>query len=180
MYGTYALVMCRSRKVRVKCNPDDTIGDLKKLLAAQTGESLRCAAAFEAATHGVWAREASTSYKLIDSCRYSQCIAVKSCPVGRTRLTASMDYQLSTSTAHFNRVLCAAGTRAEKIRLQKWHIIYKDHITLEVRGAALAQQRGCLFRLACTTPRQRPCCARMVTLQDYEVHDGFGFELFYH
>jgi len=23
--------------VRVKCNPDDTIGDLKKLIAAQTG-----------------------------------------------------------------------------------------------------------------------------------------------
>jgi ribosomal protein S3 len=25
------------KKVRVKCNPDDTIGDLKKLIAAQTG-----------------------------------------------------------------------------------------------------------------------------------------------
>ena len=25
------------KKVRVKCNPDDTIGDLKKLVAAQTG-----------------------------------------------------------------------------------------------------------------------------------------------
>lgn len=24
-------------QVRVKCNPDDTIGDLKKLIAAQTG-----------------------------------------------------------------------------------------------------------------------------------------------
>lgn len=46
------------KKVRVKCNEDDTIGDLKKLVAAQT------------------------------------------------------------------------GTRAEKIRIQKWYIIYKDHITL--------------------------------------------------
>ena len=26
------------RKIRVKCNPSDTIGDLKKLVAAQTGE----------------------------------------------------------------------------------------------------------------------------------------------
>ena len=43
----------------MKCNPDDTVGDLKKLVAAQT------------------------------------------------------------------------GTRAEKIRIQKWHIVYKDHITLE-------------------------------------------------
>jgi len=33
-------VICNDRlgkKVRVKCNEDDTIGDLKKLLAAQTG-----------------------------------------------------------------------------------------------------------------------------------------------
>lgn len=33
-------VICNDRmgkKVRVKCNPDDTIGDLKKLIAAQIG-----------------------------------------------------------------------------------------------------------------------------------------------
>lgn len=33
-------VICNDRlgkKVRVKCNADDTIGDLKKLIAAQTG-----------------------------------------------------------------------------------------------------------------------------------------------
>jgi ubiquitin-like protein 5 len=33
-------IVCNDRlgkKVRVKCNPDDTIGDLKKLIAAQTG-----------------------------------------------------------------------------------------------------------------------------------------------
>ncbi|KAC9631537.1 hypothetical protein E3N88_03152 [Mikania micrantha] len=47
------------KKVRVKCNDDDTIGDLKKLVAAQT------------------------------------------------------------------------GTRADKIRIQKWYNIYKDHITLK-------------------------------------------------
>jgi ubiquitin-like protein 5 len=46
------------KKIRVKCNEDDTIGDLKKLVAAQT------------------------------------------------------------------------GTRAEKIRIQKWYNVYKDHITL--------------------------------------------------
>ncbi|KAI3738697.1 hypothetical protein L2E82_28794 [Cichorium intybus] len=61
------------KKVRVKCNEDDTIGDLKKLVAAQT------------------------------------------------------------------------GTRADKIRIQKWYNIYKDHITL----------------------------------QDYEIHDGMGLELYY-
>ncbi|RWW06185.1 hypothetical protein GW17_00030508 [Ensete ventricosum] len=47
------------KKVRVKCNDDDTIGDLKKLVAAQT------------------------------------------------------------------------GTRADKIRIQKWYNVYKDHITLK-------------------------------------------------
>ncbi|XP_022753604.1 uncharacterized protein LOC111301865 [Durio zibethinus] len=47
------------KKVRVKCNEDDTIGDLKKLVAAQN------------------------------------------------------------------------GTRADKIRIQKWYTIYKDHITLK-------------------------------------------------
>uniref|UniRef100_A0A914XGX1 Ubiquitin-like protein 5 n=1 Tax=Plectus sambesii TaxID=2011161 RepID=A0A914XGX1_9BILA len=61
------------KKVRVKCNPNDTIGDLKKLIAAQT------------------------------------------------------------------------GTRHEKIVLKKWYVIYKDHITL----------------------------------MDYEIHDGFNFELYY-
>jgi ubiquitin-like protein 5 len=59
------------KKVRVKCNEDDTIGDLKKLAAAQL------------------------------------------------------------------------GTRPEKIKLQKWYTVYKDHITLE----------------------------------DYEIHDGFSLEL---
>lgn len=69
-------VICNDRlgkKVRVKCNEDDTIGDLKKLIAAQV------------------------------------------------------------------------GTRPEKIRIQKWYTIYKDHITL----------------------------------QDYEIHDGMGLELYY-
>ena len=47
------------KKVRVKCNEDDLVGDLKKLIAAQI------------------------------------------------------------------------GTRPEKIRLQKWHTIFKDHVTLQ-------------------------------------------------
>ena len=68
-------VICNDRlgkKIRVKCNADDTVGDLKKLLAAQT------------------------------------------------------------------------GTRPEKLRIQKWYTVYKDHITLE----------------------------------DYEIHDGMGLELY--
>ncbi len=37
------------------------------------------------------------------------------------------------------------GTRPEKIRLQKWYNVYKDHITL----------------------------------QDYEIEDGMGLEMYY-
>ena len=69
-------VICNDRlgkKIRVKCNPEDTVGDLKKLLAAQV------------------------------------------------------------------------GTRPEKLRIQKWYTVYKDHISLE----------------------------------DYEIHDGMGLELYY-
>eukprot|EP00048_Salpingoeca_helianthica_P022756 m.20127 g.20127 ORF g.20127 m.20127 type:complete len:74 (-) comp7762_c0_seq2:128-349(-) len=69
-------VTCNDRlgkKVRVKCNEEDTIGDLKKLVAALT------------------------------------------------------------------------GTHADKIVLKKWYNIYKDHIALS----------------------------------DYEIHDGFNFELYY-
>jgi len=54
-------VLCNdrlSKKVRVKCNTTDTIGDLKKIIAAQT------------------------------------------------------------------------GTRPDKIKIQKWYTIYKDHVTL--------------------------------------------------
>jgi len=55
-------IVCNDRlgkKIRVKCNPDDTIGDLKTLIAAQI------------------------------------------------------------------------GTRPEKIRLQRWYSVFKDHITLD-------------------------------------------------
>ena len=45
MSGVMIEVICNDRlgkKVRVKCNDDDTIGDLKKLIATQTGEQIPC------------------------------------------------------------------------------------------------------------------------------------------
>lgn len=79
------------KKIRVKCNEDDTVGDLKKLVAAQT------------------------------------------------------------------------GTRPEKIRIQKWHIVYKDHITLAdyeihdgmVRGASARRAGGWGGRGAFALRRRR-------------------------
>ena len=62
--------------VCVCCSPDDTVGDLKKLTAAQCG-----------AFH-------------------------------------------HPPPPAIDRVVCAAGTRPEKIRIQKWYNIYKDNITL--------------------------------------------------
>ena len=61
------------KKVRVKCNSNDTVGDLKKLAAAQL------------------------------------------------------------------------GTKSDKLRIQKWYTVYKDHVRLD----------------------------------DYEIHDGMGLELYY-
>jgi hypothetical protein len=40
---------------------------------------------------------------------------------------------------------CQIGTKPEKLRIQKWNIVYKDHITLD----------------------------------DYEIKDGSGLELYY-
>ena len=50
------------------------------------------------------------------------------------------------SLSDFIQLIAAqVGTRPEKIRLQKWYTIFKDHITIE----------------------------------DYEIHDGMGLELYY-
>ncbi|EOD30286.1 hypothetical protein EMIHUDRAFT_233126 [Emiliania huxleyi CCMP1516] len=90
-------VICNDRlgkKIRVKCNPDDTVGDLKKLLAAQA--TLR-----------------------------------RPPPSGLTS---------PERAAHL-----PTGTRPEKLRIQKWYTVYKDHISLD----------------------------------DYEIHDGMGLELYY-
>lgn len=79
------------KKVRVKCNETDTIGDLKKLIAAQIG------------TRYVF------KIKIVDE---------------------------NIKFLFF---------RSDKLVLKKWYTVYKDHITL----------------------------------QDYEIHDGFNFELYY-
>ena len=96
----------------MRCAPseDDTIGDLKKLLAAQIGASLRTT--IPRSPHSP--RTSSTTP--------AGTVLVGACDVG-----------------------ALSGTRAEKLRIQKWYTIYKDHITLE----------------------------------DYEIHDGMGLELYY-
>ena len=102
-------VICNDRlgkKGRVKVNEDDTIGDLKKLIAAQVSK-----------------RRARRSHnpKPFHSLLFSPA----------PPLTPRRQRQV--------------GTRPEKIRIQKWYTVFKDHITLE----------------------------------DYEIHDGMGLEMYY-
>jgi ubiquitin-like protein 5 len=100
-------VVCNDRlgkKIRVKCNSDDTIGDLKKLIAAQT------------------------------------------------------------------------GTRPEKIRLQKWFVI--DFLK---SCSFLASPSFCAapYATVLTLTRRYSIFKDHITLEDYEIHDGMGLELYY-
>jgi len=107
-------VICNDRlgkKVRVKVNEDDTIGDLKKLIAAQVDHAERPLFIWPFLT-----RMPETSHR----------------PQLR-RLRSPLSS------------LPQVGTRPEKIRIQKWYTVFKDHITLE----------------------------------DYEIHDGMGLEMYY-
>ena len=78
-------------QIRVKCNEDDTVGDLKKMVAAQTG-------------------------------------AASSHTAPSLRRPGPPPRAIPTACPAPGRAL--AGTRPEKIRIQKWYTVYKDHITL--------------------------------------------------
>ena len=87
------------KKLRIKCNEDDTIGDLKKLVAAQTGEGHPQSRAPRGEMTRPRREEAAAS------------------------LTLPLASAGPLAPAH-------PGTRPEKIRIQKWYTVYKDHITL--------------------------------------------------
>ena len=67
-------------------------------------------------------------------------------PVYPLKLLKNANKSTSDTIGELKMILaCQIGTKPEKIRLQKWNIVYKDHITLD----------------------------------DYEVKDGSGMELYY-
>ena len=84
-----------------------------------------------------------------------------------------------------------AGTRPEKIRIQKWYTVYK------VRGVERASAKRVSWHTVSTCwtahaagqqrlPRSPPFTAKCrlllqdhITLSDYEIHDGMGLELYY-
>ena len=113
-------VICNDRlgkKVRVKCNEDDTIGDLKKVRRLIHLFELPSQENFN---HSFFLSHSNCALTYYCFC-FHLCI-----------------YMLQLIAAQ-------VGTRPEKIRLQKWYTIFKDHVTLE----------------------------------DYEIHDGMGIELYY-
>ena len=60
--------------------------------------------------------------------------------------TTGLQLTYDDTVGDLKKLLAAQiGTRSEKLRIQKWYTVYKDHISLE----------------------------------DYEIHDGMGLELYY-
>ena len=101
------------KKIRVKCNEDDTIGDLKKLVAAQTGtrpEKIRCVS-LSLSPSPLGRREKK---RALSKPRFPLFCKLT------TRRTFSLSLSLSETTT----------TTPTTKRIQKWYTIYKDHITL--------------------------------------------------
>ena len=107
------------KKIRVKCNEDDTIGDLKKLVAAQTGtrpEKIRCVSlslSLSLSPSPLGRREKKSA---LSKPRFPLFCKLT------TRRTFSLSLSLSETTT---------TTTTTTKRIQKWYTIYKDHITLD-------------------------------------------------
>ena len=105
------------KKIRVKCNEDDTIGDLKKLVAAQTGtrpEKIRCVS-LSLSLSLSFAREEGKKKRPFDTAS----------PTFLRTDDASNIFSLSLSLKRRRR------RRRRRRKVQKWYTIYKDHITLD-------------------------------------------------
>ena len=94
-------VICPSDSSLAACSEDDTIGDLKKLVAAQTGTRCACICMHQAANEDLC------------SCGLTQQLET---------LASGLGSRHTTEKLH--------ACRPEKIRIQKWYTIYKDHIML--------------------------------------------------
>jgi hypothetical protein len=86
-------------------------------------------------------------------------------------------------------VAAQTGTRPDKIRIQKWHTVFKVGKALDGGlGSGRVCSRGLEKRKNNTpaphfgsltkTPKRRTKQDH-ITLADYEIHDGMGLELYY-
>lgn len=154
-------------QVRVKCNPDDTIGDLKKLIAAQTGtkaDKIRlreCQQLAPPPSPLATDHQAASSPSSLPKFLCSSALLARARADSGTSLFQASAWPRPNSTlvpfaVHAMVELCMrphdllhahslARHPAAFKRAEKWYSIFKDHITLE----------------------------------DYEIHDGMGLELYY-
>ena len=80
-------------------------------------------------------------------------------------------------------VAAQTGTRPDKLRIQKWHTVYK--VGEGGRGRGVAREVGVAGASVATPPSNPDATAPPspsqdhITLADYEIHDGMGLELYY-
>jgi ubiquitin-like protein 5 len=96
-------------------------------------------------------------------------------------------YKQDDTIGDLKKLLAAqTGTRPEKIRIQKceWRPVWCAARSLAA-CCRLAHKRGCVFFVAHSS---RTLCFFLagytiykdhITLEDYEIHDGMGLELYY-
>ena len=138
----------------MKCNEDDTIGDLKKLIAAQVGtrpEKIRI-------------QKWYTIYKVPSVPHIKQ---TRLCYLTRPRL--ELRYIGSFLFSHYKMldVLYSPLYFGEVV-------IYYDNM---YKTSYHFVRRNIYFSI-------RPPCSRLavqdhITLEDYEIHDGMGLEMYY-
>ena len=86
-------------------------------------------------------------------------------------------------------VAAQTGTRPDKIRIQKWHNVFKVRDERGGRGGGGGGGRekgistcGGPLRPSLSTTRTTHTSSSLqdhITLADYEIHDGMGLELYY-
>jgi len=78
------------------------------------------------------------------------------------------------------------GTRPEKIRIQKWYTVFKVRLAPGHKQDLILTTdcrcvRGLTALLSTKLPSDFACPIFQdhITLEDYEIHDGMGLEMYY-
>ena len=131
---------CEGKKVRIKCNEDDTIGDLKKLVAAQCGTRSASSCSLS-----LWLSSCHSliSISLLSTLFLSRCFShiYLSCILSLSlslSLSLILSFSLCISLSRSLSVCLSLSIwriyraffvfRWDKIILKKWYTIFKDHI----------------------------------------------------